>query len=130
MTPIEFAKEKGLSNIYEYAANEECIFENWMSDTNGYKRITTFYSDLSIAEFCSGIEGIKDTFERVCKEWKADVKFFTEFIMSLNIKAWAWDSRNNNDLVCLYSDLYYQALDLGYSTFDENGRQYLFEMTD
>ena len=130
MTPIEYAKAKGAANIYEYAAIEERLFENWTNDINGYERKTTFYSDLSIAEFCSGIAGVKDTFNRVCEEWKNDVEYFTEFIMSLNIKAWAWDSRDNEGLSRLYSELYYQALDLGYDTFDEDGRAYLFRMTD
>lgn len=129
MTPIEYAKTKGAANIFEYAVIEERLFENWTND-NGYERKTTFYSDLSIAEFCSGIDGIKDTFNRVCEEWKSNVEYFTEFIMSLNIKAWAWDSRHNMELTRLYSELYYQALDMGYDAFDEDGRAYLFRMTD
>ena len=130
MTPIEYAKAKGAANIFEYATIEERLFENCTTALSGYERKTTFYSDLSIAEFCSNIAGVKDTFTRVCEEWKNNVEYFTEFIMSLNIKAWAWDSRGNEELSCLYSELYYQALDLGYDTFDEDGRSYLFRMTD
>lgn len=53
----------------------------------GYKPITTFYTDFSIAE-PFGESAIKDTYERAFKIWKSDYKYLTELVMVLNWKCW------------------------------------------
>ena len=55
----------------------------------GYKPLTTFWSDFSMAEQF-GIEAVKDTFKRAFEEWKGDYKFLTELVMVLNHKIWQW----------------------------------------
>jgi len=121
-------------NVFEYAAKEERLFEVNVEQT-GYKRLTTFYSDLSIAEWYNP-DSIKKTYETVCKEWINDYKYFTEFVMCLNLKAWEHDARGNNNLSSLYSDLYYQAMDLFYDHYkgndktDKEARDYFFNTTD
>lgn len=123
-------------NIFVYAAREERMFENILEENGmGYKRITTFYSDLSIAEVY-GANSIKDTFKRVCKHWIGDYKYFTEFVLCLNYKSWEWHSRGNEGLMELYSKLYYQARDKFYDYYGESGKNdeealhYYFEVTD
>ena len=57
---------------------------NWnIEELTGYKPVTTFYQDFSIAEKY-GIDGIKDTYQRAFEEWKDDYKFLTELVMVLN----------------------------------------------
>ena len=73
-------------NVFEYASNEERLFGANLERT-GYKRLTIFYSDLSIAEWY-GKDSIKETYETVRKEWIDDYKYFTEFVMCLNWKSW------------------------------------------
>ena len=119
-------------NVFQYAAAEQATFSEIMMENSGYETFTTFYSDLSIAEAVSSVNGINDTYNRVCKEWITNYKYFTEFCMALNIKAWEYapNARNNEELCALYSDLYYKARDLAYDNFDDEGKQYFFDMTD
>lgn len=121
-------------NVFEYAAREEGLFEANIGRT-GYKRLTTFYSDLSIAEWYSP-ESVKETYETVCGEWIDDYKYFTEFVMCLNWKSWEHADRGNNELSSLYSDLYYRARDLFYEHYEGDDPEkkkavnYFFETTD
>ena len=121
-------------NVFEYAAKEERLFEANVEQT-GYKRITTFYSDLSIAEWYDE-KSVEDTYRNICKVWINDYKYFTEFVMCLNIKSWEHDARGNAMLSRLYSDLYYHARDLFYTIYngndkkDKEARDYFFNTTD
>ena len=54
---------------------------------NGYKTITSFWSDFSIADHF-GEKGIKDTFQKVFEEWKGNYKYLTELVLVLNHKIW------------------------------------------
>lgn len=122
------------SNVFEYASNEERLFEVNLERT-GYKRLTTFYSDLSIAEWY-GKDSIKETYETVRKEWIDDYKYFTEFVMCLNWKSWEHFHRGNDEMSRLYSDLYYQARNLFYEHYEGDDSEkkkavnYFFETTD
>lgn len=51
----------------------------------GYKPISTFYEDFSIADRF-GKSAVKDTFKRAFKEWKSDYVMLTELVMVLNWK--------------------------------------------
>lgn len=53
----------------------------------GYKPISTFYADFSIADRF-GIEAIRETFNDSFKGWKHDYKMVTELCMALNWKIW------------------------------------------
>ncbi len=53
----------------------------------GYKPITTFWQDFTIAEQY-GISAVQDTYRRAFDEWKSDYKFLTELVMVLNHKLW------------------------------------------
>ena len=70
--------------------------ENWtIEEMTGYKPITTFYTDFSIADKF-GVEAIKDTYKRVFQEWRHDYKYITELAMVLNWKLWRWYGKTTN----------------------------------
>lgn len=74
----------------------------------GYKQITTFFEDFSIADNF-GISAIKDTYKRAFSAWKSDYKYLTELVMVLNWKCWQHHHEGNTQKSDLYSDLYYKA---------------------
>lgn len=55
-----------VQNALQYGACEEAIIEKVFAET-GYERKTTFFSDLSIAEYY-GIKDVEDTIRRVVKK--------------------------------------------------------------
>lgn len=80
-------------------------FENWtIEEQTGYKPITTFYMDFSIADKF-GLDAIKDTYNRAFCGWKTNYMYITELAMVLNWKCWRW-YEVNNELSKLYTDLY------------------------
>jgi len=94
----------------------------------GYKQITTFYQDFSIADNY-GISAIKDTFQRAFKEWKGNVKYFTELVLVLNWKCWRW-VEDKYDYCELYSNLYYKARDYALDNFKGEDLTYFYTTTD
>lgn len=73
-------------NIFEYASKCEANFESFLNSV-GKERKTTFYADLSIAEWC-GVEGVCDTYKRVMDSWGDDLEFMCEWVIALNQKIW------------------------------------------
>lgn len=116
-------------NVFNTARWSEMYFEDIMAQS-GYQRFTTFTSDLTIAEVMEGEKGIKETFNRINNEWKDDVKYYTEFVMALNIKIWELYERNNETLARVYSDLYYKARDIAFETFKGDDLKYFISTTD
>ncbi len=116
-------------NVFQAAMMSENYFEKVMEDS-GYERFTTFSSDLTIAELTGGEKAIKETFNRVVKDWKDDVKYFTEFTMALNIKAWELHERGNDTLTNVYSQLYYNAREVALDTFKGDDLSYFLRTTD
>ena len=94
----------------------------------GYKQITTFFEDFSIAEHF-GADAIKDTYLRVFKAWKTDYKYLTELVMVLNWKIWQWYEKND-EFAKLYNDLW-EVADL-YATENLKGDElsYFYRTTD
>lgn len=60
----------------------------------GYRPITTFWEDFSIADKF-GNEAVNDTFKRAFTEWKGNYAYLTEMVMGLNHKIWQWYKKNN-----------------------------------
>ena len=57
------------------------VLENWtIYELTGYKPITTFYTDFSIADKF-GVTAIKDTYNLAFEGWKSNVKYITELVM-------------------------------------------------
>lgn len=74
----------------------------------GYKPITTFWQDFSIADTL-GIKAIRDTYQRAFNEWKSDYKYLTELVMVLNHKIWQHYDAKNYILSSLYDELWREA---------------------
>ncbi len=82
------------------------LVENWNIEAEtGYKPITTFYTDFSLAERF-GIPSVKDTYKRAFEEWKGNYKYITELAMALNWKGWRWWDTEKKDLANVYFNLY------------------------
>lgn len=118
-------------NVFQYANSCERMFEVNLSNVGNYRRRTTFYSDLSIAEYYDK-ESINDTYNRAMKEWLGNIEYITEFVLCLNWKCWEHHGRGNKDLAALYSELYYKAVDcvLDYYKNDRAALDYYYEITD
>lgn len=101
-----------------------------MANVIGYKPITTFWQDFSIAE-TFGQEAIRETAERCFKEWKNDYKYLTELIMVINHKSWYWNNKNER-LMELYSKLYYKYDDKAIKALNNNktALNYYFKTLD
>lgn len=73
-------------NVFQYAANCEMAFESFLQSV-GKERKTTFFSDLSIAEYY-GEPAVMDTYRNVMKSWKTDINYMCEWVIALNQKIW------------------------------------------
>lgn len=118
-------------NVFQYQDFEQQKFTRTLAELSGYKTITTFFGDLSIAEWY-GKEGVLDTFKNVCENWIGDYKFFTEFVMALNHKCWEHYDAGKPGLSKLYSDLFYKAQELFLKHYkgDEEALSYYYRVTD
>lgn len=103
--------------------------EDWSIEREtGYKPITTFYKDFSIAEKFGG-NAVIETYNRMFNEWKSDYKYLTELVMVLNWKIWRY-YEDDRELAELYNDLW-QKTDL-YATDNLKGKElsYFYKTTD
>lgn len=94
----------------------------------GYKPITTFWQDFSIADRF-GIAAVKDTYNRAFKEWKHDYKYLTELTMVLNHKIWQHKD-TNRPLALVYNELYDKAAQYAESHLKGKQLDYYYEVTD
>lgn len=100
--------------------NISAAHQQWFTDCLaelGYETKTTFYQDLTIAEFFKG--GIEDTYNKVCKHWIDNVEFFTEFVMALNWKC-NFYYKKNEKLFKIYHDLFYKGQDFFLNHYKDN----------
>ena len=104
------------------------IIKTWNIEAmTGYKPITTFYEDFSIADKF-GINAIKDTYKRAFNDWKSDYKYLTELVMVLNWKS--WEHENNVQFCRLYSELFYELQDYAYNNLKGEELNYFIITTD
>ena len=94
-------------DVLRTAARWQSAFTEEMART-GYTTRTTFYQDLTIAEVISGGEGVRDTYRRVCQEWRGNVEYYTEFVLCLNAKIWQ-HYKDNEPLARVYDELWRDA---------------------
>ena len=120
-----------ISKIFEYASANEAAFESYWNGL-GHERKTTFFSDLSIAEWF-GVGSIRETYTRVIDAWMDNLVFITEFIVCLGLKASQWAGENGGaELQDVYSNLFAEATDAFYNHYEgnEGACDYFFHMTD
>ena len=105
------------------------LLENWtIEETTGYKPLTTFYTDFSIAEKF-GLDGIKSTYQVAFRTWKTNYKYLTELAMVLNWKCWRW-YEVNNEYSQLYTELYHQLDDWVFDNLSGEELEYYISTTD
>ena len=110
------------------------IIKDWnIEGMTGYKPITTFYQDFSIADKF-GIDAIKDTYNRAFNEWKNDYKYLTELSMALNWKIAEHYKDNgteqDNKIALLYNDLWRQTDNYALDNLKGEQRDYYIQTTD
>lgn len=105
------------------------LIKDWnIEKITGYKPITTFYQDFSIADRF-GISAIEDTFNRAFSEWKSNYKYLTELVMALNWKI--WEHYEHNDLYAeKYNDLYETASIYAESNLKDDELSYYYRTID
>ena len=94
----------------------------------GYKQISTFYEDFSIADNF-GINSIKDTYNRAFKGWKDNYKYLTELVMVLNWKIWE-HYENNRKFAEVYQELWEKADEYACTHLKGEELSYFYKTTD
>lgn len=94
----------------------------------GYKQITTFFQDFSIAD-AFGVRAIKDTYKRGLEYAKTDYKVLTEFVMVLNWKIWE-HYEDNEAIARVYNDLWQEADAFAIDYLKGDELSYFFRTTD
>lgn len=95
----------------------------------GYKPITTFYEDFSIADRF-GASAVKDTYNRGKMTAESlGYEFLTEFVMALNWKIWEHYG-HNEALAKLYNDLWEEADIYAQEHLKGEELSYYFRTTD
>lgn len=113
--------------ILEYAARQQAAFSAHIESLNGYKTITTFWGDLTIAE-AYGHKAVRDTFANVKKEWAGNYKFWTEFVLCLNHKIW-YHYQKDKELARVYDELWREA-DAMAAEWEGDAAAYYYNVTD
>lgn len=105
------------------------IVRDWnIKEITGYKPITTFYTDFSIAEKF-GMKAVEDTFKRAFNEWKSDYKYLTELVMVLNWKAWE-HCESNTDVARAYCAMWEKADRYAVNNLKGEELRYFYRVTD
>lgn len=94
----------------------------------GYKQITTFFQDFSIADNF-GAKAIRDTYDTAFKEWKNNYKYLTELVMVLNWKIWQWNEKNEA-YAKLYDELWRKADEYACTHLKGDELSYFYQTTD
>ena len=94
----------------------------------GYKQITTFFTDFSIADNF-GEKAIKDTYKKTFDQYKDQYKELTELVMVLNWKIWQWHNKNK-DYAKLYDELWTKADRYACNHLKGEELSYFYKTTD
>ena len=98
-----------------------------IEEMSGYKPMTTFWEDFSIAERF-GINAIKDTYKRCFKEWHKNYKYWTELTMVLNHKIWQ-HYESNKYIAEVYNELWMNSCNV-VEKWTREEQRYFFQITD
>ena len=100
-----------------------------IQEYTGYKPISTYYSDFSIAERF-GEKAIRDTYAQAKKYWFSDYKWLTEIVMILNWKIWEHYYGGNEKYGLLYNELWEEAKAYAEKNLKGEELSYYFSTTD
>ena len=116
-------------DVFQYAAACEMWWKELVSESfNPYTPITTFFSDLSIAEFY-GEESIRETYRDVIASWGEDIKYITEFSMCLNHKIWQL-YKHCDHIARVYDELWRKSVNYIVNHFEGEDLSYYYRVTD
>lgn len=91
---------------------------------------TTFWMDFSIAEV-DGEVGVRETFKRAFEEWKDDVRYLADLVITLNHKIhWHWEKDPESPLIEVYEDLWEKSDLWALENLSEKDLSYYLEVTD
>ena len=123
---------KYFKTIFIYAATCEYNFERNAAAISGYKRLTTFTADLSIAEWTGGKKDVIDTLKRCAKEWCNNHKYFAELVGVAQMKSWEHNARHNHKWSEFYADAYYylKVLYFEHNKGNDEAIRYYFDNID
>lgn len=99
-----------------------------IEEMTGYKPISTFYEDFSIADMF-GVSAIKDTYKRAMEGWKNDYKMLTELVMALNWKIWE-HYETNDKIARVYDELWKKADSYAVANLKGDELHYFYRTTD
>ena len=114
-------------NVLRRAAQRQAAWAGFM-ESMGHEVKTTFYGDLTIAE-AYGPDAVRETYARVCKEWRANVEYYTEFVLALNHKIWE-HYETNEALARVYDELWREADACAADNLTGGDLQYYLNKTD
>lgn len=103
--------------------------KDWnIEEMTGYKPMTTFYRDFSIADKF-GISAVIDTYNRAMTSCEYSYKYLTELVMTLNWKIWE-HYETNKELAKTYNDLWELAQGIAENTLKDDELSYYYRTTD
>lgn len=133
-TPID--KDYTYCYNVDSKAKEELIMKNFtiidwnIEEMTGYKPMTTFYRDFSIADKV-GLFPIEDSFNYIMRDIKSmNYKYITELCMVLNWKIWEHYEKKDEPKARLYDKLWRKMCDYIYNNFNEEELIYYYRTTD
>ena len=100
-----------------------------METPNGYKMVSTFPSDFTIADKF-GENAIRDTFNRAFNEWKSNYVYLTELVISLNWKIWEHYEKGNQEIAKVYNELWEQADNYACENLKGEELSFFYRVTD
>ncbi len=96
--------------------------------TLGYKQITTFFEDFSIAENF-GEKAIKETYHKAFDGWADNYMYLTELVMVLNWKIWQHYEKNDA-YAKLYNELWTETDRYACENLKGDELAYFYKTTD
>lgn len=115
-------------NLFQKAAAEQAAFTGLMSE-NGYKTISTFFSDLTIAD-AYGESAVIDTIVNVNRTWRGNTEMYSEFIVCLNHKIWQHYEAGNFQLAKVYDKYWRKYSKWVEENWSEEQLRYYYKVTD
>ena len=104
-------------------------WNEWILNETGYKTISTFWQDFTIAD-AFGVNAVKDTFKRAFAGWKSDYKMLTELVMVLNHKlGWHYE-QGHKELALAYEACWKEADAYACDNLKGEELSYFYEVTD
>lgn len=97
-------------------------------DMSGYQPKTTFWLDFTIANKF-GEKAVKDTYNRAFDEWKTNIEYLTELVLTLNWQIWYWHEKNE-ERAELYDKLWKEADQWCMKNLKDDDLAYYLRTTD